>query len=102
MDNSILIFKLNSGQQTRAQICTKIEQLDAIIASLYNTALTSVGTGNYVKYKIDTGQTKQEVEYSTTESVVKAIASYEKLRQMLQNKLTPRVVRMMDSKNFRR
>lgn len=101
METTIISFKLDSGQQTRSQICAKIAQLDLIISSLYDTALKSVGTGNFVKYKIDTGQTKQEVEYSTTESVVKSIQQYEKLRQMLQNKLSSRVFRVMDSKNFR-
>lgn len=101
MDN-IIFFKLSTGQRTRAQICARIAQIDAIIDSLYDTALVSVGNGNMIQYEIDTGQTKQKVQYSTTDSVTRAIQDYEKIRQMLQNKLTPRMVRLMDSKNFRR
>jgi len=101
MEN-VNFFKLPTGAQTREQICAKIVLLDAIIDSLYTTALVSVGTGNMSEYEIDTGQTKQRVRYTTTESVVKAIEGYERLRQMLQNKLQPRSFRLMDSKSFRR
>lgn len=101
MANGLYFFKLDSAMQTPTQIRTKIAQLDVIIASLYDIALKSVSTGNFVRYQIDTGQTKQDVEYSSTESVIKAIEGYEKLRQMLVNKLQPRMFRLMDSKNFR-
>lgn len=101
MAENLYFFKLDSAMQTPTQIRTKITQLDVIIASLYDTALKSVATGNFVRYQIDTGQTKQDVEYSTTDSIIKAIQGYEKLRSMLVVKLQPRVVRLMDSKNFK-
>ena len=95
-------FKLDSPIQTREQIIAKIAQLDAIITSLYDTALKSVANGNMIQYRIDTGQTKQEIEYSKVEDVVLAIERYEKLRTMLVVKCQPKVVRLMDSKNFKR
>lgn len=97
----IIVFKISTGQQTRAEICAKIVQIDAIIASLYTTALISVGNGDIARYEIDTGQSRQEVEYTKLDQVTKAIENYEKIRQMLQNKLSPRTFRLMDSKNFR-
>jgi hypothetical protein len=100
MEKGVISCKLDSGQQTKAQVKAKIAQLDIIISSLYDTALVSVGNGDKIMYKIDTGQTKQEVEFSTTDSIVKAIAGYEKLRTMMEVKLHPRNVRLMDSKNF--
>lgn len=101
MQDDFITFKINTQQQTPAQIKTKIGQLDTIISALYDTAMVSVGNGDKIMYRIDTGQTKHEVTFSTTKSIVDAIEGYEKLRSMLQNKLSPRKVRLVDSKNFR-
>lgn len=98
----ILVFKIDSAQQTPAQVRAKIAQIDAIIESLYTTALTSVQQGSIAEYELDTGQTRQKVKYTTMESVTKSIENYEKIRQMLQNKLTSRTFRLVDSQNFRR
>ena len=100
MHSNIQKYKIYTAQQTPDQICAKIEQIDAIIASLYNTALVSVGNGDVAEYEIDTGQTKQKVKYTSTSSVTNAIKNYETIRDMLRAKLSPRVVRRMDSKNF--
>ena len=101
MSNSIQFFKLSTAQQTRAQICAKITQLDALISSLYTSAITSVNNGDYASYEIDTGQTKQKVQYKNLTEVTRAIDAYELLREKLQAKLAPRVYRAMDGKNFR-
>jgi protein-arginine kinase len=98
----VLFFKIDNCQQTRAQIVAKIAQIDAIIGSLYSTALTSVGNGSMIQYELDTGQSRQKVQYSTTESVTKAIMNYEKIRQMLQNKLSSPSFRLMDAQNLKR
>lgn len=97
----IQFFKLPTGQQTRAEICAKIAALEVIISSLYVTAAVAVQHNDKIKYKIDTGQTKMEVEYTTPAQVTSAIEAYERLAQLLRNKLSPRIVRRMDGKNFR-
>ena len=104
MAESVYYFKIDplGGSRTPEKITTIIGQIDALIDSLMLTALKSVGSGNIVQYKLDTGQTKTDVTYSSTESVTKAIEQYENLRQRYVNMLTPRVVRMMDGRNFRR
>jgi len=101
MSNKILYFKLTNCGRSRSQIIEKIAQIDAIIESLINTALVSVGNGNMIQYKIDTGQTKQEVEYTTPGQVTAAIKEYEKIRQIYNNKLTPRTFKLTNYKNFR-
>jgi len=101
-NGNIQKYKIDTAQQTRAQICAKIAQIDLILESLYNTALVSVGNGDVAEYEIDTGQTKQKVKYTSTTSVTNAIGQYEKIREMLQAKLSSRVIRLMDSKNFTR
>lgn len=97
-------FKIDrlGGERTPTKIRTIISQIDAVIDSLMETALTSVANGNIVQYKLDTGQTKTDVMYSSTESVTMAIQKYEALRQMYVNMLTPRAVKLMDVRNFRR
>jgi len=102
MGNNILKYKIDTDQQTREQICAKIAQIDVIISSLYDTALKSVANGDVAEYEIDTGQTKQKVKYSSTSSVLNSIKGYESLREMLQAKLAPRVVRLMGGQNFTR
>lgn len=100
--SEIRFYRIDTACRTRAQILVIIGQIDALIASLYTTAIQSVANGGTAEYEIDTGQTKQKVKYTTTESVTRAISEYEKLRMMMENKLQNRVVRLVDSKNFRR
>jgi hypothetical protein len=102
MAQNILFFKLATGGRTRAQILTKIAQIDAIIDSLLTTsALIGSGNAHIVQYEINTGQTTQRVQYSTVKSVTEAVQGYEAMRIYYENKLTPRVVRLMDQSNFR-
>ena len=96
-----IFYKANPAAQTAAEICAQIGMIDAIIAELFTTALTSVQTGNVAEYEIDTGQSKQRVKYTSVGSVHRAIRGYSELRAYFANKLTPRNVRLMDSKNFK-
>lgn len=102
MAKDVVFFKVGTGQRTRRQICDRIAELDAILDELYSTAMKSVANGNIAEYKLDTGQTVTELKYTTLSSVKTAIQGYEDLRQRYVNKLTPRTVTLMDSKNFRR
>ena len=102
MSTQPIFFKLNTGARTATQIKAIIVQIDNIIESLFTTALVSVGNADIVAYEIETGQTKTKVEYSTPGQVTSAIENYEKIRQMYANKLAPRVITLMDSRNFRK
>tara|TARA_R110002167_G_scaffold24774_7_gene86682 strand:- start:4950 stop:5141 length:192 start_codon:yes stop_codon:yes gene_type:complete len=62
--------------------------------------MVSVGNANRVKYEIDTGQTKQIVEFTSPDQVTKALQIYEKMRQYYNNKLSPRVFKATNYKNF--
>ena len=101
MSNKIIYFKIPTCNQSREQIVAKIAKIDEIIDSLMDTALVSVGNANRVKYEIDTGQTKQIVEFTTPKQVTDALDMYEKMRQRYQNKLIPRTFKLTDHKNFR-
>lgn len=84
-----------------ATIQAKITKIDAIIDSLLNTALKSVGRGDKMEYSIDTGQSKERVVFSTMESVTKAIKNYEAIRQYYVNRLVGGSFRNIDERNLR-
>lgn len=98
----ITYMKIDANFESCENIKAKVVKIDAIISSLMDTALKSVMNGDTVEYTLDTGQTKINKVFSTTESVTRAIKDYEAIRQMYVNKLNSRVVRLVDSKNFNR
>lgn len=96
-----LFFKIDSAARTPAAINANIASLDAIISELLNTALVSVQKGNISEYELNTGQSTTKLKYASTTSVLNSIQGYERLRKMYENMLVPRMVRLMDQKNFR-
>lgn len=99
-ESDIVKIKLDSAMQTPDQIRTKIAQLDILIESLYASAIKLAGQADRVEYEIDDGQTKMKFKFADPDAVGKSIERYEKLRQMLQNRLLKPGFRLMDSKNF--
>lgn len=97
---NIHYFKINTGAQSREQVLALIAQIDAIVDALLNQALTSVTGGNIVEYEIDTGQSKNRVRYSDTGQIINAVNEYKTLRVYYENKITPRQVRAIPSKNM--
>lgn len=99
--DGIFTCKIDTGARSRAEILALIASLDSVIAMLYTTALTSVTNGSIMEYDVETGAGLiQRVKYSKMSEVTDAIQNYEKIRQMYRNRLTPRVKRAIDSKNF--
>ena len=89
-------FYIESANSLRA----RITRIDAIITALETTALRAAATGDLTEYSLDDGQTKIRTVYSTVESIIKAIKGFEQLRQMYIQRLTGRVVRLVDGKSF--
>lgn len=98
---AVIFLKIDANFESCSSITDKITKIDAIINALYDTALKSVQKGDTVEYQLDDGQVKIKKIYSSTQSVTTAIKEYEKIRQMLANKLNPSIVRLMDERNFR-
>jgi hypothetical protein len=86
--------------ETASGLQAKIAKLDAIISSLMDTALVAVANGDTVQYNLDTGQTKISKVYNEPSAILNAIKGYETLRKYYINQLTPRNVRLVDSRNF--
>ncbi len=88
--------------QSRTAICDKIVAIDAIIAALEVTALTSASTDNIEEYWLDDGQTKIRTVYKGTDQILKSIESFIRLRNYYESKLNGRTVRLVDGKSLRR
>jgi hypothetical protein len=102
MAEVIFIKVCNANLITTGKIEERIAKIDEIIDSLYNVALATVSQGNIAEYELDTGQTRNRVKYNSQASVMSAIKLYEDMRQRYVNRLQPRMVRLMDQKNFKR
>lgn len=79
----------------------KIVRLDAIITALEDTALKSAANDDVTEVSLDDGQTKIKTAYKGTDSVLKSIKGFIKLKNYYVNKLNGRVIRLVDSKSFR-
>ncbi len=98
----VIYIKIDCRLDSVSSVKAKIAKLDAILESLFTTALVSVEAGNIAEYEFDSGQTRNQVTYSKVTDVTSAIEKYEKLRTFYWNKLMPKSVRLVDSSNFRR
>lgn len=101
---NIVYFKneIVSNLTTANSVKDRIAQIENLIDHMMDTALLSVQSGHMVSYTIDTGQTKDSVEYTSAESVLKAIKGLEMLKTYYSNKLIGRKFRLVDQSNFRR
>ena len=102
MAYKMVVYKITAGCRTQAQILAQIAQIDALIDALTTSAITAAAKGDIFQYKLDTGQSKTDVTYRSGSEIRAAIQEYENLRQFYVNKLSPRSVRLVDSKNFKR
>jgi transcriptional regulator GlxA family with amidase domain len=97
----ILYFKMDVNFQTCASIQAKIDKIDALIDSLFAASIKVAATSAKASYKIDDGQTVQEVVYTTPLQIQKSIQAYEKQRQYYINQLAGNAYQNVGSKNLR-
>lgn len=79
----------------------KLTRVNAIITALEDVALKAAANGDVSQYSLDDGQVKIMTTYRTAEDVAKSIQAFEVIRQRYINQLNGRMVRLVDSKNFR-
>lgn len=98
----IPVIKIEDGQQSSQQIKDRLIVIDKIIIALENSILTSSEAGDVgiVEYEIHTGQTKQKVRHTEADSMINSLLKWQKYRDFLAVKLSPRNVRLVKSKNF--
>lgn len=79
----------------------KIAAINAIIDALEIQALDAIATNNITEYQLNDGQTIIKEVYRGSDNIAKAINEYEAIKQRYVNRLNGRVIRGVDSKNFR-
>jgi uncharacterized protein YggE len=101
---NILVCKIEVDYRSETSLRAKINEVDAIINELMNTAMRSVMKGEIAEYELDTGQTRIRKKYNSPAMVQNSIKEYEALRQMYVNKLNKSTgsYRLMDERNFKR
>lgn len=99
---AIVYYKLDANFESCTSIEAKIAKLEILIDMLFASSVKIAGTSNHASYKIDDGQTVQEVFYRSPAEIMKAIAAYEKQKQYYMNKLIGNVAQNIGSKNLNR
>jgi hypothetical protein len=84
-----------------ATLKEKVVRIDAIITALETSALKAAENEDVLSYSLDDGQTKISSNYRSTESVLKSIEAFLRLRNMYINQLNGRVVRLVDGQSLR-
>jgi hypothetical protein len=79
----------------------RIVRIDAIIFALENSAIKAAATGEITEYSLDDGQTKISQVYRNPLEIERSITAFERIRQMLINRITGRMTRLSDESNFR-
>ena len=79
----------------------KLARVNAIITALEDVALKAAANGDISQYSLDDGQVKIMTTYRTAEDVSKSIQAFEVIKQRYINQINGRMVRLVDSKNFR-
>jgi len=78
--------------------------LTLILNGMETAMLKATSTGHFEEYKLDTGQTKNEIRYRSLGEMELAYASMLRLQQQLMTRLNGnrqgRVHRFVDGKNF--
>lgn len=78
----------------------KITAIDNVISALMSTAAGAASSDNITEYSLNDGQVIIKTTYRGVESIYRAIAAFEKLKQMYVNRMNGRVMVMRDKKNF--
>lgn len=99
---AVLYFYLDANFESCTSIQSKIAKIDALIDQLFIASTKIANTSNHASYKIDDGQTVQEIVYTSAAAIMKSIKAYENMRQFYVNKIIGNAYRNIGSKNLNR
>lgn len=86
--------------QSFTDLAGKINAIDAIIDALINQGIATAGNQGIAEYQLNDGQTIIKQIYRDSASLSRAIADYERIKQIYVNRMNGRVFRAIDGKNF--
>jgi hypothetical protein len=103
MDN-VIYTNIPAYLESCTTLKARIAALDAILNGMELALLKATTTGHFEEYKLDTGQTKNEIRYSTLGSLQDAYRNMLTTQQMLYARFNRNnssgVIRLVDGKNF--
>jgi hypothetical protein len=86
--------------RTCRDIKSRIAAIDSIISALYAAAAEAAAGENVTQYSLNDGQTIISATPRSSKSITESITAWEVLRNREVQKLTGRVTRLVDGKNF--
>lgn len=87
--------------ESASSLQDKIAKIDLVIDALLTNALKAAANQNISEYSLNDGQTQIKTAYKGTESVMKSIEAFEKLKTYYTIKLNGgRMTRLVDGRNF--
>lgn len=94
---------ITTGAQSPEKIKERLAVIDQVIDNL-EAAMVLATTGGdstgIVEYEIHTGATKQKVRHTEPEQFIQALEKWQRYRDYLASKLTPRRVRLVKGRSF--
>jgi len=104
MSQNIVYTSIPAILSSATGLQAQIDLIDTILVGMLLAINTANASGHFESYKLDTGQTKNEVTYRSLGDLQKAYNDMFKTRQMvtaqLNNNRQGRIVRLVDGKNF--
>lgn len=102
--SDVIYFNIPAIMESCADLQAEIAMINLIMAGMRSAMLKATVTGHFEEYKLDTGQTKNEVRYRSIGELELAYEKMMRLRGMLYTDLNAnrqgRITRMVDGKNF--
>lgn len=86
--------------ESKSKLRDKIRAISAIIDALLLASVKAAGNEDLTEYTLNDGQTTIRAMYRGSESVMKSVQAYEKLKEYYINKLNGRSFRAIDRKSF--
>lgn len=103
-NNTVIYTNIPSLLESCTTIKARIAMLDTILNGVETALITAATTGQFESYRLDTGQTKNEVTYRSLTELQVAYAALLKTQQMLYARYNinrqGRIQRLIDNKNF--
>jgi hypothetical protein len=72
---------------TCTETSDKIKKINTLISALEDSAIRAAASGEIEEYMLDDGQSKIRNVYRSIEDIANAILSFEKIREMLINRM---------------
>lgn len=102
--SNVIFTNIPAILEAQGTLEARVAMLDTILNGMETAILKATTTGQFALYRLDTGQTKNEVQYRSLNELQLAYAGVLKIQQMLLTRINAnrqgRVIRMVDGKNF--